>query len=123
VNGVIIASVVIAGSIGAVLRYLATRLVAADHFPTPVLLVNAIGSLAAGVLLALSETAMIDPELSLVLLTGFCGGLTTFSTLSVESIQLIRDDRTRIAIASITANLVLGIGAALAGYLVTYALV
>jgi CrcB protein len=115
---ILIASVVLAGSLGALLRYWSTRMVAADRFPTPVLLVNVAGSLLAGVLVGLSSAGVLQTEFLVILVTGFCGGLTTFSTLSVETIQLIRDGHPVVAAASITTNLVLGIGAATLGFLV-----
>ena len=40
---------------------------------------------------------------------GFCGGFTTFSTFAQESLDLLQDDRSVIALASIAANLVLGL--------------
>ncbi len=116
---ILIASVVLAGSLGALLRYWSTRMVAADQFPTPVLLVNVAGSLLAGVLVSLSSAGVLQTEFLVILVTGFCGGLTTFSTLSVETIQLIRDGHPVVAATSITTNLVLGIGAATLGFLVT----
>jgi CrcB protein len=55
-------------------------------------------------------------EVRLVLLSGLCGGLTTFSTFSTESIQLMLAGRWQVALGSIAANLVLGIGAAAAAF-------
>jgi len=77
-----------------------------------VLVVNVVGSAIGGVLLATTSG-----DLRLVLLTGFCGGLTTFSTFSVETVQLVLDGKSRVAVLSVVANLVLGIGAAALGYL------
>lgn len=114
---ILIVAVLLAGSLGALLRYWSTRMVNADHFPTPVLLVNVAGSLLAGVLLQLANAGVLPSGFLVILVTGFCGGLTTFSTLSVETIQLIRDGRPVIAAASIVTNLVLGIGAATLGFL------
>ena len=87
--------------------------------PLAVLLVNTLGSALAGAVLGLAEAGAVSPDLRLILLTGFCGGLTTFSTFSVETIQLIVDGRWRTAIGSVSANLVLGIGAAALAYLLT----
>jgi CrcB protein len=53
-----------------------------------------------------------------VLLTGFCGGLTTFSTWSVETIELVDGGRWRAAILNVLVTLGLGLGAAVAGYLI-----
>jgi CrcB protein len=82
-------------------------------------LVNTLGSALAGAILGLAEAGAVNADLRLILLTGFCGGLTTFSTLSVETIQLVLDGRWRPAVISVAANLVLGIGAAAAAYLLT----
>jgi Integral membrane protein possibly involved in chromosome condensation len=105
-------AVVGAGALGALLRYAASRIGArqpgGSPWPWPVLLVNVVGSLVAGV--------AFHSDLALVVVTGFCGGLTTFSTLSVETIQLVAERRTRAAAASVALNLVLGIAAAAVGW-------
>jgi len=106
---VIVVAVVLAGALGAVIRYLVSRWLAT---PFAVLVVNVVGSAIGGVLLATTSG-----DLRLVLLTGFCGGLTTFSTFSVETVQLVLDGKSRVAVLSVVANLVLGIGAAALGYL------
>jgi fluoride exporter len=106
--------VVVAGAVGSVLRYLVGLAGTRASWPWPVLLVNVVGSLVAGV--------GIHSDLSLIVVTGFAGGLTTFSTLSVETVQLAMTGRWRAAIASVTANLVLGIAAATAGWFVGLAL-
>lgn len=110
----LIALVVVAGAVGSVLRYLVGRAGARSSWPWPVLLVNVVGSLVAGV--------GIHSDLSLIVVTGFAGGLTTFSTLSVETVQLFLSNRWRSAVGSIAANLVLGIAAALAGWFLGLAL-
>lgn len=111
-----IAVVLVAGIVGAVIRYSISRAFAASRLPWAVLIVNVVGSLIGGTVLGLSVVGVISPEWRLVLLTGLCGGLTTFSTFSVESVQLIIDGKWRVAAASIAANLVLGIAAAAAGF-------
>ena len=103
----IFVAVIGAGILGAVLRYLVTTF-------TPrwgVLVVNVVGSFLGGIALA-----ALSGDARLILLTGFCGGLTTFSTFSVETIQAVLDGRVRRAVLSVTANLVLGVGAAALGY-------
>ena len=113
-SALLVIAVVSAGALGAVLRYLASRLGARSRWPWPVLAVNVVGSLIAG--------AAFHSEFALVVVTGFCGGLTTFSTLSVETIQLISEGRRRAAAASISLNLVLGLAAATVGYLLGHLL-
>jgi CrcB protein len=111
-------TVTLAGAAGAVLRYLVSSAAASrPAFPFAVLVVNVVGSLVGGALLALAERAAITPDVRLILLTGFCGGLTTFSTLSVETIELVLSGRSRVAVVSVAGNLVLGIGAAALAFL------
>lgn len=114
--GVVVA-ILGAGAAGAVLRYLTSRAFASNTtFPWAVLTVNVVGSALGGLLAGLAHVGTIDPNLEVVLLTGLCGGLTTFSTLSVETVQFITMKRVRTALLSIAANLIVGIGAAAATY-------
>lgn len=118
-----IAAVLVAGAVGAVVRYLVSRALAErSNFPWGVLVVNVVGSAIGGAVLGLAHSGGLDPAVQLILLTGFCGGLTTFSTFSVESVQLVIDGKPRTAIVSAVANLVLGVAvAALTFALVTFA--
>jgi len=100
--------VLAAGAGGAVLRYLAGRAGARSRWPWPVLVVNVAGSLIAGVAL--------HSEFALVVVTGFAGGLTTFSTFGVETVQLALEGRWRAALGNVAANLALGLTAAAAGW-------
>ena len=127
----IAAAVIGAGILGTLLRFLVSRAFAGRRFPWAVLVVNVAGSLVGGVLLGATSG-----DLRLILLTGFCGGLTTFSTFSVETIQLLQERGPRgrkgavpeagrsfsgrsIALLSVAANLVMGIGAAALGFALT----
>ena len=85
------------------------------------LTVNVLGSAIGGAVLALVERGAVGSDIRLVLLTGLCGGLTTFSTFSVETVQRVLDGKARLALLSIAANLVLGIGAAAGAYLLVEA--
>ena len=106
-----IALVLIAGALGAVIRFLVVRLV---PVPWAVLAVNVAGSLAGGVLIGATSG-----DLQVILLTGFCGGLTTFSTFTVETVQLVLEGQTRKAVLSVGLNVVLGVGAAALGVALT----
>ena len=106
-----IALVLLAGALGAVLRFLVARLT-----PTPwaVLIVNVVGSFVGGVVIGATSG-----DLRVILLTGFCGGLTTFSSFTVETVQLVLEGRARRAVLSVGLNLVLGVGAAALGFALT----
>jgi CrcB protein len=56
-----------------------------------------------------------DPRARPFLATGVCGGLTTFSTLQLELVTLLRDGDLGLAVAYATASIVLGLGAVLGG--------
>jgi CrcB protein len=129
--GVVIA-VLVAGSVGALLRYGTSlafarlprraRPASRRRFPSAILLVNAVGSALGGLLLGLAVRSDISADVFLILLTGLCGGLTTFSTWSVESIQLALEGRGRGALLNVGLNLVLGGAAATLCYFVVLAL-
>lgn len=112
----VIATVIIVGAIAAVARYLVARLFVGSRFPWAVLVVNVVASAIGGAVLAAATRADLSSDLRLILLTGLCGGLSTFSTFSVETIQLMQEGKTAVAVRSVVANLVLGIGAAAGAY-------
>jgi CrcB protein len=121
VTPLVVAAVLVAGALGSLLRYAVSLLFARRRFPWAVLVVNIAGSLVAGVALAVAEAAG-SPELRLILITGFAGGLTTFSTLSVESMQLALERRMRELVLSVLGNYVLGLGAVALGWGAAHAL-
>ena len=116
----VIAVALTVGGLAAVLRYglsvFLARVSKAESFPWTVLIVNAVGSGIGGAVLGLAQTSGASTELQLIILTGVCGGLTTFSTFSVETIQLITHGRWRSAVLSVGLNLVVGLGACVIGY-------
>ena len=77
---------IIAGGLGAALRYASTVILPAkkDGFPLAVFVVNAVGSLLVGLVTALLANSVLSPEVSFVFVAGFCGGLTTFSGVTFE---------------------------------------
>ena len=118
--------VLLSGAAGALLRFSLSRALPVatrpQNVPRAVLIVNVVGSFLAGVALALTQTEAIPAVAGVVIITGLCGGLTTFSTFAVESVELIMQGKTRIAARSLALNLVLGVGAAALGYLPTLVL-
>ena len=129
-NAVVVLTALAAGALGAVARYLvsvlavrraAARGVAAP-FPWAVLIVNAVGSAVGGAVLGLAQAGALTADVRLILLSGFCGGLTTFSTFGVETVQLVIDGRVRVAVVSVASNVVVGVAAALGGWLLAFGL-
>ena len=85
------------------------------HFPAGTLLVNSIGCLLLGLLAGSSAARNIPPELKLLLGTGFLGALTTFSTFSVETIELFQKSSPFEAVLNTGLNLGIGLAAAALG--------
>jgi len=77
------------GAIGALLRYATGTLVGSEQFPFPTLIVNVTGSF----LLGLAVFSGLDGNLSLFFAVGFCGSLTTYSSFSVDTIELWDESR------------------------------
>ena len=119
----VIVLVLVAGALGALMRFGLSRLLPVagrpHNVPRAVLIVNVVGSFIAGVALALTQTEVISPAAGIVIITGLCGGLTTFSTFAVESVELVMQGRSGLAARSVALNLVFGVGAAALGYLPT----
>jgi fluoride exporter len=106
--------VLLAGGLGAVLRFLVDGAVArwaARSFPFGTLVVNVSGAALLGLLggLALSRHA------ALLVDTAFIGSYTTFSTWMLETQRLGEERQVRGAIANLVASVVFGIAAALLG--------
>jgi fluoride exporter len=89
-------SVAIGGAVGSVARFLLGAFVqqrAGTTFPVGTLIINITGSLLLGFLLRFAlATPSITPGTRALLTTGFCGGYTTFSTFSYETVALIEEN-------------------------------
>lgn len=118
-NAGLVIAVLACGGAAAVIRYLVSRTLplGPGGLPLGVLVVNVAGSLIGGVVLGLVERAAVGDDVRLIVLTGVCGGLTTFSTWSVETVELMLKGRWRAGLVGLAGNLVLGLGACAAGYL------
>ena len=81
--------VALGGAVGSVGRYLISKWLE-DGFPWGTLTVNIVGCLLIGLLTGLVTKGSLTPEMKLLLVTGFCGGFTTFSTFANESFTMMK---------------------------------
>jgi fluoride exporter len=103
-----IVAVSVGSSLGALLRWwLGTRLNAQfPPIPPGTLAANLIGGYVVGVAVAFFATfTALAPEWRLFVITGFCGGLTTFSTFSAEVVTLLQQGRGTWALAAMATHL------------------
>ena len=119
--------VLVGGAVGAPSRYLVDRWVQSRHasaFPWGTFVVNVAGCLVLGLVAGAVSEADGPTWLLTVVGTGFCGALTTFSTFSFETVRLLEEELTRIAVAYLVLSVAVGLalcalgwaaGAALAG--------
>ena len=105
----------IGGAIGSMLRYLLQRQLNAD-FPLGTLTVNLLGCFIIGILWALVAKSELSNTWRIALMAGFCGGFTTFSSFTLESLQLLQDNRYLFFTVYIISNVVIGLLATFAGY-------
>jgi CrcB protein len=110
--------VVLGAMLGAPLRYLTDRAVQSRHdsvFPWGTFVVNVTGCLVLGLLAGAAAAGAADAHLQLLLGTGLCGALTTYSTFSYETLRLTETGAGLYAVANVVASVVAGLGAAFAG--------
>lgn len=114
--------VCLAGSVGAMARFVLDAAIRARlraGFPWATLIVNLTGSALLGTLAGLTAAGTASPAVALVLGTGFCGGYTTFSTATVETLTLLRTARRGAAAAYGLGTLLGCVAAAWAGLAAT----
>lgn len=111
----------LAGACGALTRYLVGRFIAErvrTQFPLGTFLINISGAFVIGLLFALVAHKHMSAALQLTLATGFLGGYTTFSTMSWESMVLVRGGSTPLGLLYLGGSMLLGLLAATLGILV-----
>ncbi|MFN8240408.1 MAG: fluoride efflux transporter CrcB [Bacteroidales bacterium] len=108
------------GFLGSVARYFVSRLNLAPvsvSIPVGTLLVNITGSLLIGLLMGLSErSAIMTTEARLFLMTGLCGGFTTFSSFTMENLTMLHNGQFLPIILYTALSIVLGFVAVWLGY-------
>jgi CrcB protein len=105
-------NLIIGGAVGTVARYLlggaVYRLMGAG-FPYGTLVVNVSGCFILGILAALADKKFIlGPDTRVLLMIGFCGAFTTFSTLIFESDNLLKNGQVVRALTNIFASVIIG---------------
>ncbi|WP_338891197.1 fluoride efflux transporter CrcB [Rhodococcus sovatensis] len=116
----IVVLLAVAGALGAVSRFVIDSFVKSKLknavFPWGTVGINITGSLLLGFLAGLVVLQDGSTDLQMVIGTGFCGGYTTFSTASVETVRLVQSGRHSLALINLVGTLVVAGGACAAGF-------
>jgi CrcB protein len=113
--------VVLGAAVGAPLRYLTDRTVQSAHgtsFPWGTVTVNVVASLVLGIVVGSSAGSVLTAAVG----TGFCGGLSTWSTLGYETVRLAEAGERTHAVIDVVIQTFAGLGAAALGLAVGAAL-
>ena len=110
----------IGGAVGTVVRYMVSsatyQFFSAAVFPWGTLMVNLTGSFIIGIVAGFNEATLVSPNMRTFLFIGLLGGYTTFSSFSLETMNLIRAGEIRYAIINVTVSNVVGIALAFGGF-------
>ncbi|MFV0470637.1 MAG: fluoride efflux transporter CrcB [Paludibacteraceae bacterium] len=111
------------GFVGSIIRYLVSKLNTSWSFyniPVGTLIVNVLGSIIMGVLMGwFLKMEFVSANWRLLLVVGFCGGFTTFSAFTAESLTLLQNGHFSSAFLYVAGSVVLGICFVYLGYLIT----
>ena len=110
--------IAVGGAAGSPLRYLiggAVQRMSAGGFPVGTMFVNVSGCFLIGILLRQFLNMQVSPEMRALLIVGFCGGFTTFSTFSAETLGLIEGGEYGRATSYVILRLVLCLAATFMG--------
>lgn len=112
--------IALGGALGGAARFLVSRAAqewTALAFPIGTLIVNVLGALVLGFFVRFSmETPAVSPEMRAFLTTGLCGGFTTFSAFSYETVAQIEDGNYRRAALYVAASVIGSLVAVYAGF-------
>jgi CrcB protein len=110
------------GFLGAIARYLLASAIAerwGGKFPCGILIVNITGSFVLGFFMAFAQSrSWIQPNFRLLFAVGIVGGYTTFSTFTYDSVRLALDGKLLLATTNVSASVLLGCLAVMAGIIV-----
>ena len=108
------------GGIGSLSRYLLGKYInnySNTLFPLGTFLVNIIGCFVIGFLFTTFEEIIVSREIRLILITGFLGGFTTFSSFGLETINLLKGNEISHAIMNVFFNIIIGLTFVILGML------
>ena len=112
--------VLLGGGLGSISRYLLSFYLTKNNvsnFPWATFIANSVGCLLIGLFFGYIQKNNLQNEtLKLLLITGFCGGFTTFSTFSLENIQFIQNQNYNLAIIYTLASVFVGFLAVIIGF-------
>lgn len=116
----------IAAILGANLRYVLSRVAVKEFgpvFPYGTLVINVLGSFIVGLFVTwTTERVLVDPRWRLLVVVGFCGSFTTFSSYAYESMTFFEQGQWGLMLANIFSNNLVCLGGALAGIALARAL-
>ena len=107
------------GAVGSMLRYIVQRYANIPGLPYGTLLVNLAGCFLIGLFWGLLSKNSITQANAVLVMSGFCGGFTTFSAFTYEGVQMMQDNRWLLLTSYIAASVVGGLFATFAGYKLT----
>jgi len=116
----------IAAIVGANLRYVLSRVAALEFgsvFPVGTLIINIVGSFIVGLFVIwTTERVLVDPRWRLLVVVGFCGSFTTFSSYAYETMSFFEHGQWGLMLANILGNNLLCLAGALGGMALARAL-
>lgn len=111
--------VFVGSGFGGIARYLIAKKIITTYFPLSTLVANILACFILGSIIGIAQQKhLISADTKLFITVGFCGGFSTFSTFSNDTLQLLHSGNYLLAAANIGLSVVLSIGAAFGGLII-----